>query len=86
LDSIFINNLLNVNQTYNTLAIVINDSIIQSLTEKPFFEDTLNNVKYTINKPFSINGKPTDTLITTITYLINDRDTTICNEKYIKQL
>lgn len=82
---IFINNLLNVQQTWSVLANIINDSTVVSLTE-PTFEDTLNNRIYTINEPFSLKGKPTpnDTLKATITYIINNTETT-CTEIYIKQ-
>jgi len=84
LDTILIENLFNANRLWKIQANVLNDSSIKSLTEQPIFEDTVNNMIYAINQPFTISGKPNDTLSTTITYLINNRNTT-CNEMYIKQ-
>ncbi len=86
LDTILISNFLNLNTIWNLEAWVENDSTIKGLGLATVFEDTMNNTNtfYTINKPFVIKGKPTDTLTTTITYFINNTDST-CIEMYIKQ-
>lgn len=86
LDTILISNFLNVNPSWNLAAWVENDSILRGLILGGAFEDTTNNSNtfYTVNEPFVINGKPTDTLTATITYFINNTDST-CLETYIKQ-
>jgi len=85
LDTILISNFLNLNTNWNLSAWVENDSTIKGLVLDTVFTDTTKNINtsYTINEPFIINGKPADTLTTTITYFINNTDST-CIEMYIK--
>lgn len=84
IDTILMDNLLNADHNWSLVVNVVNDSTLKSIERESVFEDTINNIIYSINQPITIVGKPTDTLTTTILYKINNTDST-CVEMYVKK-